>query len=665
MSKDGEDVQGIEMGMNQADIMHISSLAKSFLDEDEKGRKKLFRPETLEATINNYHDKNAMLFIRNHRKLESAVNDLHSVLSSLTSAVSAASEVREKEAEVYDSLKSIDGSKDKDATVFTHQKQVRELLEQIYEVAEIPKADQDRLQRPDFNNLDARGLETLYRIAEKYTKELSQEEPLEILRGLHALVANRTKTLNELMLAFRNDFVLGFWTKITADVKTWPKLTVNRLDFVPDFDERKRKSFSIDINDHELMKHIYPYWKFIYWLRDNSPDHYSAVYSRYLDVAKSYTDLRLVEELTKVNNILAARCCKSKMSDEEVYYTDEEIGSPGSKEIAGLIEVTLEQIFHVIRVEAVIVNEFWKGDEPNIVEKIISRGLFTKLDTFLRCANKSDPFFSMKAYGICYAERNKSAFVLDKIVNIPKNLWEGFVHMQGKLLKEQKLKAKTTVLHAVREFPEFAVKYAEMSGETERPILEQSLVTMMNDLISWLINFVSPKFSKKKAIRIVVLNIFHLRESLKDNKFWNESVLLKKCLEKTESILKERIGVLLKFIVSKSWVSATAFFDQIVEWKELSGLTDEMVTFQPTHTMEKFNELNGRIELKLKTCVHECYSWLKKKIRHDALRQELRCAIIPFVCDQFDQWNAMAMACYDTPLKVDAKKVDETMTAHA
>ena len=672
----------VEIGFDEAEAKKLDTLAQQFLTDDVADV-----PKQLEETINGSHNKNATLLVNNASKLRSAASDLENVLEMLSEAVKASEKVRKDEADVYRHLQSIDSNRDKDAAVVNHQKEVKEKLEEILEVAKIPNEVRSALTNPalgDIMNLDA-----LYDVVQKATADRYAKEPPKILQGL-AVAERRVEELDKLLTMFQHEFKKFMQGKL-GDVKAcerWvdlqeemiksaekdpgnrpmprkiPGIDKESLIYVPTLNERgERKKFSADLTSHKVIRSVFPYWKLFYWIREYFPDCYhDIIYGSYLtcEVKCAKTDwlTPLAAAWTFVQQY-------KEVTHNDPFRLGEDIGSATFHEVSEKVKNGLSSLFTHISQEACIVAEFWQIDDLHFVEQIISKEVLESLTKMCNAVTIYDPFFAMKCYGIVLAHSKASKVPVNFIVEIPKRFWDEYLRTQRELLAELKVaKTKTSVLAPFRDFPKFAQKYSEVAEDTERPVLEKSLAEMADDLVDWLITRIAPKFSKKKRARLIVLNISHLCDKMDGQDFVKKSEVLMENLQKQRALLEANIRVLLKFIVSKNWLHASRFFDQISDWMEFSGLTCEMVTFQPSHTQEKFVELNERIEKRLATCVSECYSYMKKKIRHDGMRQVLRASIVPFVQEQFELWNQMALDCYDLKLSVTPEKVAQMMSDH-
>ncbi|KAH0791531.1 hypothetical protein GPJ56_004518 [Histomonas meleagridis] len=99
--------------------------------------------------------------------------------------------------------------------------------------------------------------------------------------------------------------------------------------------------------------------------------------------------------------------------------------------------------------------------------------------------------------------------------------------------------------------------------------------------------------------------------------------------------------------------------EEIVFPNDRNGFSDEMVQFQPTHTIEKFNELNEKMKNILSVGIKESFSILRRKIRKEDLREELRNIMIKFIENKFEEWNQIALNCYQIELSVTVDDVRE------
>ena len=674
-----------EIVFDEAERKKFDALAQQFLTDDVSDL-----PKRLEATINDYHNKNATLLANNASKLQTAAYDLEGVLGSLTDAVAASADVRKKEAEVYRSLQSIDSNRDKDAAVVNHQKEVKDKLQEIYDVAKIPDDVRSNLMKPALS--DVQYLDTLYEMLEQATKDRYAKEPPAILKGL-ALAERRVEELDRLLTMFKNEFTRFMQTKLgrvkaciawvefqenmiksaendpsgKTKLKKIPGIDKESLVYVPSLKpNEKLKKFSENLESHKVFRSIFPYWKFFYWMREYFPDCYhDIVYSYYMACAKQYAEHELLQPVYELW-VMVQQYTKGKNPSSEPFHVDEDLSSASATEISAKLKTTLGRVFSAIKMEACIVTEFWQIDELMLVQQMMSEKFWESLTRLIDAITMFDPFFAMKSYGMSFAAGQVSKVPMNMIIDIPRKIWEEYMKKQKELLIELKVtKTKTSVLSPFRDFIQFASKYSQTAEDAERPVLNDSLAEMCDYLVDWLITRVAPKFSKKKRTRLIVLNLSHLCDKMRSEQYVQKSEVLMANLKKHEILLDQNIRVLLKFIVSKNWVHASRFFDQISDWKEVSGLTDEMVTFQPSHTQDKFVELNDRIDKRLATCVNECYAYMKKKLRHEGMRQVLRVSIVPFVKEQFALWNDMAMQCYDLKLSVTPEKVGQLMADHA
>jgi hypothetical protein len=270
----------------------------------------------------------------------------------------------------------------------------------------------------------------------------------------------------------------------------------------------------------------------------------------------------------------------------------------------------------------------------------------------------------MKSYGICAASAKTIRISILSISDVSRRIWSKWVVDQREFLSDVKFsKIRTRViLSPFSQFPLFFARYSEIAERMERPVLEQSLSVMIDDLVGWLMKSVSMRYAPKKRIHLIVYNLSYLCDKLKENPFVQGSAVLRDSLEKKEVLLKENIQELLTAIVKKGWADSSKFFDQRITWRERTGFTPEMVTFQPTHTEVQFSAMNEKLTKRLGACVNDCFTYIRKKIHNDSLSRELRASLAPFVKSMFVMWDRLAVEICGTNLSISADAVARMMT---
>ena len=193
----------------------------------------------------------------------------------------------------------------------------------------------------------------------------------------------------------------------------------------------------------------------------------------------------------------------------------------------------------------------------------------------------------------------------------------------------------------------------------DRSIIYEGLSRICLELVKWVVNVVAPKFSKKKKTLLIISNIFYLIQELKKNDLLTNA--LTETFAKIDEYFLISKKVFLKKLVRKNFKRPDMFFSQILKWRKVLQFSDEMVSLQPTHTIEKFNELNEKMRSILSTGLKDSFSFLRRKINSEELREKLKEALIPYLENQFSEWNEIAQSCYKIDLSVTENDVKEEM----
>jgi hypothetical protein len=635
----------------------LDALAEPFL-----GKSVANLPAVLEGTINGYHNENASRLIEHADELARAQAELGQINERLTNALNAAVDARRREAVVYEQLRSIDSEREKDVSIVAHQAEVRTLLRQIWTVSRIEDRIKQSLENPRLADLTS--LDDLYQIVTEAARDIRSGEVPKICEGL-AVWQKRIELLTSYLTQFKNQFTRFMEVKLgnLAACRTFAATMGNVISmrYVPNLDDSAPQTpFSENVERHEVLASVFPYWRFLYWIRDFAPDCYVDIARKYyLRCANEYLSALLSDMVREKNALITPYLPKSgKSSSSEPYALGNELTSDYAVQISAKLKETLATVFDTLRVEACVLTEFWGIDDSQSLASVVPKDLIEVLVALFTSVSDYDRFFAMKSYGICHAAAQRLRIPINSIVDDPKKRWNKFVQKQKAMLADVKTsKIRTVILSVFQQFPLFFAKYCEMAEPVERPVLESSLSTMTDDVVEWLIWTVAPKYSKKKRALLVVVNLLHLCEKLQDQPAVRQSTVLNECLQRNRELLDQNIQELLNFIVSKGWSIAATFFEQITLWLKRPYFTSEMVTFQPTHTDQQFADLNDKLERKTATYMSDTLGYIKQKVHHEGLAHLLRTQLNPFLRERFALWDKLAFDCYGTHIGIKADQV--------
>jgi hypothetical protein len=652
---DAEDPSaGSDFALDEQERQKIDALAKPFISKSVSNL-----PATLEGTINSYHNENACRLIQNSDCLAGAVSELTGIISELSRTLETAAGARQHEIEVYEQLRAIDSNKEKDATVISRQKQVVALLQQIVERAKIPDSVRHMLQTPAFGDMSS--LDDLYATVDAVTREVRLNEIPKEYQGL-AIWPKRISELDQYLHVFAGHFkrlMQGRLSDIQNCKTLAHRFVKTTIQYIPQLDPAAPpRAFSETVDDHDILRSIWLYSKFILWIRDFDPLRYREIANgAYLKCAQEYLDS--VCDLQHTTVLIKQYHRNRAPSTSDPYYIDDELTSAAAREISTGLTKDLGKLFRAIRVELCILTEFWGIEETSTLQQIISKTLIKSAKLLFQAAAAYDPFFGMKSYGICAAAAKEIRISIARIIDAPRKFWDGWIAGQRDLLSKVKTSKTRTrvILSPFTQFPLFFAQYSKIAETVERPVLEVSLSRMSDDLVDWLVKSVSIRYVAKKRIHLIVYNLSYLCDKLKEEplkSFVEDSAVLTESLKKKEVLLQAHIRDLLRAVVKKSWADSCKFFDQIIAWRERTGFTTEMVTFQPTHAELQFSAMNDRLTKKLGACINDCFTYIRKKIHNDGLSKELRGSLGPFLKEMFTKWDQLAVEIYGTKLSVSA-----------
>lgn len=428
-----------------------------------------------------------------------------------------------------------------------------------------------------------------------------------------------------------------------------------------------RKKFSIPgVSRHPLLKWINGYWKFVRWLQKYHYHCYEKLQKAYIGCASSYLkDPVGTNFKSKVESMVEYKRPNPVSTDP--FSTDEDYLSSPCKSFAEKIQFTFNEFFLNLRNEGCILTEFWKLTDSELLSKLIPHEFLQYVENMMTSIQNFDPLYYIIPYTICSHEEQRSIIPIDSITAIARENWNNYIEEQLTAMNNAKIpKKQENVLKVFQDLPNFIKALVTIAPAKGKSIVEQTILHILEQMLVYLQEKVIPKGTKKsKGARIIIINLVHLCESLDNVDFITNSEILNEKMKNVKSLLEENIDTFLNLMAQKAWPEPYAFFHQIDEWMKQEGFTYEIVTFQISHTTDKFRELNEKIDKKIQISVNECHAFLKKKIKLDNLRNKLKQPVLKSVGNIFQRWSDLAEKCYDLKLITTPEKVNQLLLNHA
>ena len=425
-----------------------------------------------------------------------------------------------------------------------------------------------------------------------------------------------------------------------------------------------RTKFSVpDTSNHPLLKSINLYWNFIKWAKVYYYDScYLKIRKTYMQCANSYflsvVGTRFIQKVPIINSLE-----RSKPVPTEPFATDDEYLQPQAKQLVSLIEETLNDFFHSLEIEGCALTEYWRIHDRHTLSQIVTKQMIEYNKALIEAIKMYDPIFCIVPYRICARAEKKSVIPISDIAKVSREFWKSYINGMFADLREQKVqKNKATILPVFKNIPQFISVLAAINPPDDLEIIERTTVEIIDELINYLTEDIVSKIPKKtRKSRIIILNLFHLVFKIKRIEIFKNSTILSRKVYLVQVLLKENVDVLLNQMAAKIWPDAYTFFNQIDEWMKQEGFSYEIVTYQVTHTLDKFKDLNDKIDKKITNSINECFSFLKKKIHAENLRRELKGNVVLFLQDLFQRWSNIAVECYGIKLTTTPEKVSQIM----
>ncbi|OHT01819.1 hypothetical protein TRFO_07381 [Tritrichomonas foetus] len=654
-----------DIAFDENERKKFDALAEPFLSESVSNL-----PQTLEETINNYHNKNAESLVLNKLDLENAKIKLSQILEKLNVSLESAIITRNNERIVSEKLRSIDLNSDKDATVVVNKQEASKLLTQIAEDASVPPEWEALIGHPRFSAIQ--NLPHLYEVLMKLTEEVESENIPPSLVGLRVAkervesFKNLSETFSNAFLTFINrtfskvDIVQAFATKAPLAEYIPPDENEEEDD---DSHKKKMKKYSIpSVSEHPLLKVANLYWKFICWEKIHYyEDCYLQLQKIYINCSNAYFLKHTGERFIK-NIAMLQSSTRPKPVPTDPFATDDEYSDPHSQLFVHNINRFLSDFFNGINAEACILSEFWKITDPSTLGQIITKPTIESVKAFMEAVKLFDPLFLIIAYRLCANADKNSIVPLDEIVAVPRSAWQNHLKKMFAEVRSSKAPKTVCVIQVFKDLPKFFKTLTGITPENDLDIFEKTICVIIEELVTILTEEIALKLPKKNMVsRTVVMNMAFLFERMRTMDIISKSKAISSKMLSIQHLLKTNIDIFLEQMTAKIWPDAFSFFNQVEEWMKQDGFTYEIVTFQVSHTEEKFKDLNEKIDKKIVASVGECFNFLRKKIPSESLRRELKKSVVVNIQELFQKWSNIAYQCYGIKLTTTPEKVVQLM----
>ena len=449
----------------------------------------------------------------------------------------------------------------------------------------------------------------------------------------------------------------------------YPK--IGSIQFIPSFEKTPQK-FSVDVSNHPFLKAVYPYWKFLFWFRDREPAKYfEFVDTMYFTNIKEKIQTEFHELIEKeISNLSSLRFDKkvgnSSISSEPFAPGKEAIESIGAGTTQN-IRALFSNCFKSIETEIVILREFWGVQEENIqnYSTILKQETLDDFTRIIQTAAQIDPYYNFFCYSLISARSKQTGIhtiPLKHLMDLASRRYDDLIDEQISRLKDSKfITRKTLLLTQIKNFPIFVKNFYDAfsildAEEGDKSVLDDMMAKLIEELDHWLNEDVLPKFSHSKGNRTHIINLNYLINQFKDTvtgdflPFIVESNILTTKMDLLKKEYDESMDKFMDWLCYKIWDKASEFFTQINKWREQSGLTNEMVTFQPSHTQDKFAELCRDLDKNKDKKGNEIRNHVNTKIRDEKLKRDILEQLVPHTESVFQKWNDIAQECYGKPI---------------
>lgn len=603
-------------------------------------------PNKLEKEISQLHSSIAQALITKFETLQESAESLNRMNQDVTEFLKTSGGNKDCESEVYKKLIMINSDHKVSATTIANKRRVIEKLQLIIEAAAIPeKWTSVLLPNVSQPSYPSNMVGSLQNVLEEATKALLPENTPQILVGLVA-AKNRDADINAVLAQFSSNFTRYFVNLLKnpgelEKMSSTAKQVTNRprLDLT-----QPAQPFSADVSSHLILKAIYSYSWIILWIKKRYPENFKTMVSAFHDASKLTTQSTLIEILENATK---------QIKEKEVNKNKSKLFSAGSnmkdsqaQEIWTILSKASDEIFDTIAKEKIILLEFWGVDQ--YMDDLFPSTVLAKIENMWMRAGKFDMFFILRG-----ASLNNNAFTeknipLESIVESLGHKWDRYIEKQAKLIMAEKFEyKKTTTLAPCKGFPKFIHYLVSRKVDYDNELLEDTFDKLVTALTDWLVDVVAPKAEKKKQERLIVVNTFYMLSKLQKSKTLKMSAGFTETLDNLEKFMAKHIDLLLRDLVSKQWKLPTKFFSQITSWRTECGLSPEVVTFQPTHTDEKFQELVKDMEKNFQSNFNACQQVINNKIKEAELREIILKRLSPFIDEMWKEWDDFAIACYN------------------
>jgi len=602
-------------------------------------------PNHLEKEISELHSSIADTLIRNSNVLNKSEDRLREVLNKLSSAHEQAKKTRSDELGIYDQLKSIDSDKNSSAFIVTNKKKTIQKLKQMVEDATVPENYSQTLKLTSLS--DIKNIRRIYEVLCALDVAQKPENIPPSIKGF-TLAEERKKLYHTEKSNFANsftDFIKGRLDQIekiqdlaAKNPEVTSKYMVNG----------ESKPYSVDVRSHVILRALNPYTPLFEWLKINFENHYKEIIRKYLITSPKLLNSQVIPVVR--NSIQAIERIKNpNITTTTLLTAGEGMKDSSCDRVWDTLKTTSDFVFGSLSVEFTVCREYWGINDRSSLQNLIGEELSNGLLDLWKESEKFDILFVMRGYSLNGSKAKELGLPLNYVVEQLYNKWESYKDSQMTYLRAERVSTRSTsVLKPIKMFPNFIVHITSKSIKCDFEILTETINDIADGLMKWLIEEAAPNFPTKKQARLILLNAFHLCEKIKSKKFYEKNPSLQ---QKIDSIIQKMngfIGDLLKVLIQQSWTSSYTFFEQISIWMIECQLTAEMVSFQPSHTEEKFIELTKEMEKHLQSSVDEIKKFLTNKIKDDLLRGKISEKIPEFLTKTWEEWDKYAFECYGT-----------------
>ena len=601
-------------------------------------------PSKLEKQISELHTSIAQTLIKNSSIMNESADSLRSIGNKISQFNETTTLKDMVEQKAYKKLNLITSDHKVSQSALSNK---REVIKQFKVILEKMKINPEWVTTLTQTKFEIENLKKIQSTLQAATENLQDSKTPNELVGL-TVAKERQQNISDLLKKFTVNFV-NFFKDLLSDPTAIAAASKNmkKIENIPIEDvNQEPEKFSEDVSGHKTLNAIYSYSGIIIWIKKHDAYSYSQLVNYFHTASKVYSKEILVEIVENATEVI--KSFKPPSKQMEFFGAGKYMKNDDAGKIWDCLEDASNRIFNIISREKVILKEYWKTSDKSLLDGIVLPDIYKKIEAMWEAAQNYDMFFLLRGMSLNYYVRNTKQIPLDPLIESFQSKWETYFNSQIDMIQAEKINPnKTHVMGPFKQFPSFIFNIMRKKKDYDQELIDDVFEKLVSTLEKWLVEVVGPKAEKKKKERLIVVNIHYIISKLLSPKLaisQNENMMA--VIDQAKEFMSKHINLLLKELVRKTWKNPTVFFGQITKWMNDCGLTPEVVTFQPTHIDEKFQELVAEMSKSFMTNYKSCIETLQNKIKDEDLRGQIIQDLSPYLESKWSEWNDLAIACY-------------------